>query len=52
MVKFWDIQLDKAIKISRRRIKHHEKHGVGKAAMQDKHNLQIQEETKRKRLLK
>ncbi len=43
MVRFWDIQLEKAIKLSKFRIKHHEKHGCGNNVMQDKKALQKQE---------
>ncbi len=46
MVKWWDVQLDKGIKLTKIRIKHHEKHGVGKAAMEDKARLVIQEKAK------
>ncbi len=43
MVKFWDIQIEKAIKLTKFRIKHHEKHGNGNVAMQDKEILRKQE---------
>jgi len=40
---WWVIQRERAIKITKMRIKHHEKHGNGKNAMQDKITLQKQE---------
>ncbi len=36
-------RLAKAIKITKFRIKHHEKHGCGTNVIQDKRTLQIQE---------
>ncbi len=44
MVKFWEIQRKKGIAITKRRIKHHEKHGNGIEAMADKKRLVKQEE--------
>ncbi len=46
MVKFWDEQIAKGIKLSKMRIKHHEKHGNGQPAMQDKAILKKQERHK------
>ncbi len=46
MVKPWDIAIDKGIAISKYRIKHHEKHGNGQPAMQDKEILKKQERHK------
>ncbi len=43
MVRWWDIQIDKGIALTKMRIKHHEKHGVGLAAIADKARLQKQE---------
>ncbi len=43
MVRYWDIQIDKAIKLSKIRIKHLEKHGMGNSAMLEKKILQKQE---------
>ncbi len=40
---FWKEQRERAIKISKMRIKHHEKHGNGTVAMQDKECLKKQE---------
>ncbi len=39
MVKPYDIAQEKAVKILKFRIKHHEFHGNGKVAMEDKTNL-------------
>ncbi len=52
MVKWWDVQLSRSIKITKMRIKHHEKHGVGKAVMEDKARLVIQEKALLDRLKK
>jgi len=46
LVRFWDIEIDKAIKVTKMRIKHHEKHGCGETAMRDKKVLQKQERHK------
>ncbi len=43
MVKWWARERERAIKITKFRIKHHEKHGCGKNAMEDKYTLQKQE---------
>jgi len=43
MVNFWDVQIEKGIKITKMRIKHHEKHGNGKVVMEEKARLQKQE---------
>jgi len=47
MVKFWPEHIETAIKKTQKRILHMEKHGLGTAAMEEKHKLDIQ-----KRLLK
>ncbi len=49
MVKPWDIAIEKGIKLTKYRIKHHEKHGNGVAAMQDKDILKKQERHKQVR---
>ncbi len=49
MVKPWTIAIDKGIKITKYRIAHHEKHGNGEPAMQDKFILKKQERHKRLR---
>ncbi len=46
MVGWWDYQIDKGIKLTKARIKHHEKHGVGQAAIEDKRRLVTQEKNK------
>ncbi len=48
-MKWWDIQIDKGIKLSKSRIKHHEKHGNGDVAMEDKAILKKQERHKQLR---
>ncbi len=50
MVKWWDIQIDKGIRLTKIRIKHHEKNGVGKSAMEDKARLVRQEKHRKDRL--
>ncbi len=52
MVRFWDKQIDRAIKITKMRIKHHEIHGNGINAMQEKTQLLKQEKYKKDRLAK
>ncbi len=52
MVRFWDIQIDKGIKLTKMRIKHLEKHGDGAVAMKEKQILQKQERHKELRLSK
>jgi len=42
MVKEWEISRDKGIKITKMRIKHMEKHGMGDSAMQEKNILKLQ----------
>ncbi len=39
MVKWWQVQRDRSIKLTEFRIKHHEKHGNGKVAMIEKSQL-------------
>jgi len=46
LVKFWDVEIEKAIALTKMRIKHHEKHGCGENAMQDKRILQKQQRKK------
>ncbi len=43
MVDWWKEQRERSMKITRFRIKHHEKHGNGNVAMQDKEILKKQE---------
>ncbi len=45
-IHFWDIQLDAAIKTTRRRIVLAEKHGIGKMAIQEKIILAKQEKAR------
>jgi len=49
MVKYWNVQIDKGIKLTKMRIKHLEKHGDGDGAMQEKRILQKQERHKQLR---
>ncbi len=49
MVVFWSVQIEKGIKLTKYRIAHHEKHGNGLAAMQDKEILKKQERHKQLR---
>ncbi len=49
MVRWWDTQIDKGIALTKMRIKHHEKHGVGNAVIKDKAILQKQERHKQLR---
>ncbi len=46
MVKYWDVQIDKGIALTKMRIKHHEKHGCGNSVIQDKEILKRQERNK------
>ncbi len=39
MVKFWENELKNSIAVTKERIKHMEKHGIGKSAMQEKATL-------------
>ncbi len=43
MVRPWDESVDKGIKITKMRIKHMEKHGMGDSVMQEKAILKKQE---------
>jgi len=43
MVKYWDEQIKKGIALTKMRIKHMEKHGMGTNAMQEKARLKKQE---------
>ncbi len=49
MVKFWDIQIEKGIKLTKYRIAHLEKHGNGDTAMREKAILKKQERHKQVR---
>ncbi len=49
MVRYWDIQIDKGIKLTKYRIKHCEKHGMGETAMREKAILVKQERHKKVR---
>jgi len=50
MVKsWWDAQIDKGIRLTKARIKHHELHGVGQAVIEDKARLVKQEKHKKDR---
>ncbi len=49
MVRYWDVQIDKGIALTKFRIKHHEKHGCGTCAMEDKNILKKQERHKQVR---
>ncbi len=42
MVKFWELAINEAIKTTKRRITHMEKHGIGASAMEEKKILQKQ----------
>ncbi len=46
MVRFWDKQIEDAIKVTKFRIKHLEKHGNGDTAMKEKQILKKQERHK------
>ncbi len=46
MVKPWSVEIDDAIKLTKKRIKHLEKHGNGDSAMQEKRILTKQERHK------
>ncbi len=50
MVKFWETQLRNAIKETKIRVQHCEKHGIGKSAMQEKERL-LKSEKKLKDML-
>ncbi len=52
MVNVKDKDLEKAIKLYKMRIKHHEKHGCGTNIIQDKAILKKQERTKELRAVK
>ncbi len=49
MVKFWDEELKKSIAVTITRIKFMEKHGIGKAAMEEKAILQKQQKRQKDR---
>jgi len=46
MVRWWDEQVDKGIILTKLRIKHMEKHGMGAEATKEKSRLQKQERHK------
>jgi len=48
-VRYWDEQIEIGIKLTKMRIKHHEKHGNGNVAIQDKIILKKQERHKQVR---
>ncbi len=52
MVKYWDIQIDKGIKLTKMRIKHYEKHGRGDLVIEEKAKLKKQERHKEVRKTK
>ncbi len=52
MVRWWDVQIEKAIEISKYRIAHHEFHGNGDVAMREKAILKKQERHKQLRKAK
>ncbi len=52
MVRYWDIQIDKGIALTKMRIKHMEKHGMGASAMLEKNILKKQERHKELRIVK
>jgi len=43
MVKYWDEQIEKGIKLTKFRIKHYEKHGRGLLVIEEKAKLKKQE---------
>ncbi len=47
MVKYWKVQRERAIKLTKFRIKHHELHGNGVVVMEEKSILQKQEKKHR-----
>ncbi len=50
MVRYWDIQIEKGIALTKSRIKHLEKHGMGAEAMLEKTRLKKQERHKELRV--
>jgi len=49
LVRWWDIQIEKGIKLTKMRIAHCEKHGMGDTAMREKSILKKQERHKKVR---
>ncbi len=49
MVRVWDIDIDKGIALTKFRIAHHEKHGVGLEVIKDKARLLKQQNHKNAR---
>jgi len=49
MVRFWDTQIEKGIRLTKMRIAHHEKHGNGDVAIKEKNILKNQERHKQVR---
>jgi len=46
MTRWWDVQIDKGIKLTKMRIKHMEHHGMGSSVIAEKTRLQKQERHK------
>ncbi len=46
MVRWWDIQIDKGIALTKMRIKHMEKHGMGDSVISEKARLKKQERSR------
>ncbi len=51
MVKFWDVQIERGIKLTKFRIKHMEKHGMGAEAIKEKARLVKQQRNQELRKL-
>ncbi len=49
MVRWWDIQIQKGIALTKMRIAHHEKHGNGSVVLKEKAQLARQEKHKKDR---
>ncbi len=49
MTRYWDVQADRAIKITRFLIKHYEKHGCGLNCMEEKQRLEKMTKDKKRR---
>jgi len=52
LVKYWDIQIEKGIALTKMRIKHMEKHGMGAQVIKEKARLVKQQRTKELRNIK
>jgi len=46
LLTWWEIEENRAIKLTKMRIKHHEKHGCGNSVIKDKETLKLQERHK------